>query len=100
MGGGGGGGGIFWKNVKRMDHQKKNDTRERARGLGRNKGGDRMGNHSDARLVNHVIVTYVSCYSKFIDLGNSQNHQQFQKIYEIIVSLSDFMNSLKFLGIS
>ena len=51
---------IFWKNVKRMDHQQKNYTTERARGLGRNKRGDRMGNHSDARLVNLVIVTYVT----------------------------------------
>ena len=40
-------------------------------------------------------VKYI-CYSKFIDLGNSQNHWQFQQIYEVIVSLRDFMNSLNF----
>ena len=28
---------VFWKKVRRMDHQQKNDKTERARGLGRRK---------------------------------------------------------------
>ena len=42
---------VFWKKVRRMDHQQKNDKTERARGLGRRKKkkrGDRKGNQMTA----------------------------------------------------
>ena len=40
---------VFWKKVRRMDHQLKNDKTERARGLGRtNKRGDRKGESDDS----------------------------------------------------
>ena len=40
---------VFWKKVRRMDHQLKNDKTERARGLGRkNKREDRKGKSDDS----------------------------------------------------
>ena len=42
---------VFWKQVRRMDHQQKNDKTERARGLGRrktNKRGDKKGESNES----------------------------------------------------
>ena len=64
---------VFWKKVRRMDHQQKNDKTERARGLGRkNKRGDRKGKSNDSPKIPDRRVTDIPSLPSGVPIQNRE----------------------------